>query len=218
MLALNGAAETVARVEARGETALVLFSGDGPVAVIGIADRVRPETAGALQRLRRAGVGHLVMLTGDNDRVARAVAEEVGLTEYRARLLPDDKTRAVGELKERLGWVAMVGDGVNDAPALAAADIGIAMGAAGTDTALETADVALMRDDLTALPGFFALGRRTVNTIRQNVAFSIVIKALFLALAITGTATLWMAVFADTGVALLVILNGMRLLRPRRLA
>jgi len=213
MLALNGAAAVTTAVEERGETALVLFSAAEPVAVIGIADAVRPETAGALAALRRAGAEHLVMLTGDNDRVAAAVAQQVGMTEFRARLLPEAKTRAVGELRASYGAVAMVGDGVNDAPALAAADIGIAMGAAGTDTALETADVALMRDDLSALPGFLRLGRRTVRTIKQNVAFSILVKVVFLGLAVTGNATLWMAVFADTGVALLVIVNGMRLLR-----
>jgi len=155
------------------------------------------------------------MLTGDNERAAARVASAAGVPEFRARLLPEDKTRAVEELKAEYGVVAMVGDGVNDAPALAAADIGIAMGAAGSDTAIETADVALMRDDLTVLPGFFALGRATMRTIRQNVALSIVTKAAVLALAVTGHATLWMAVFADTGVALIVIGNGLRLLRSR---
>ncbi len=218
VLGLNRAAEAVATVERRGETALVLFSAAEPVAVIGVADQVRPETAGALAALRRGGIDHLVMLTGDNERVARAVAQTAGITEYRARLLPEAKTAAVRELAETHGLVAMVGDGVNDAPALAAADIGIAMGAAGSDTALETADVALMRDDLTALAGFLDLGRRTLRTIKQNVAFSVLVKALFLVLAVTGNATLWMAVFADTGVALLVIVNGMRLLRKRPLS
>jgi Cd2+/Zn2+-exporting ATPase len=213
VLSLNGAAQATADIEQRGQTALVLFSAAEPVAVIGVADQVRPETAGALAALRRIGVKHLVMLTGDNDRVAGAVAGHAGITEFRARLLPEAKTSAVRELAATYGPVAMVGDGINDAPALAAADIGIAMGAAGSDTALETADVALMRDDLTALAGFLDLGRRTLRTIKQNVAFSILVKALFLVLAVTGYATLWMAVFADTGVALLVIVNGMRLLR-----
>ena len=130
------------------------------------------------------------MLTGDNERVAESVAEEVGLTGFLARLLPAAKTDAVRVLKERYDTVAMVGDGVNDAPALAAADVGIAMGAAGTDTALETADVALMRDDLSALPGFFALSRRAMRTIVANISFSIGVKAIFLVLAVTGRATL----------------------------
>lgn len=209
------AAAAVDAAESRGHTVLVLIR-DGTVAgLIGVADEVRPETAAATAALRRGGIGHLVMLTGDNERVAEAVAAQTGLDSVLARLLPAAKVDAVHQLRERFGTVAMVGDGVNDAPALAAADIGIAMGAAGTDTALETADVALMRDDLGALAGFFALGRRTRTTIRANVAFSIAVKAVFLVLAATGNATLWMAVFADTGVSLLVILNGMRLLRRK---
>ena len=192
---------------------LVLLADADAVALLAIADRSRPEAPSAIAGLRALGIEHLVMLTGDNERVAESVAEEVGLTGYLARLLPAAKTDAVRVLKERYDTVAMVGDGVNDAPALAAADVGIAMGAAGSDTALETADVALMRDDLSALPGFFALSRRVMRTIVANISFSIGIKAIFLVLAVTGSATLWMAVFADTGVSLLVILNGMRLLR-----
>jgi len=214
LLGEDGAA-AIASAEERGQTTLALQRDGRPVALLGVADALRPEAPAALAALRRLGLSHLVMLTGDNERVAEAVASRLELTSFLARLLPEAKTEAVGLLKERFGTVAMVGDGVNDAPALAAADIGIAMGAAGTDTALETADVALMRDDLSALPGFFALARRTVSTIRVNVAFSIGIKAVFLVLALTGQATLWMAVFADTGVSLLVILNGMRLLRRR---
>jgi len=203
--------------ESRGHTTLVLVESDAVVGVIGVADEIRPEARMAVAELRRGGIEQLVMLTGDNERVAESVASETGLTSFLARLLPAGKVDAVRALQSRYVKVAMVGDGVNDAPALATADIGIAMGAAGTDTALETADVALMRDDLRALPGFFALGRRTVTTIRINVAFSIIVKAVFLVLALSGTATLWMAVFADTGVSLLVILNGMRLLgAPRR--
>lgn len=206
-------AMAVTGAETAGETALVMLTDGAAVGIIGVADEVRAETAGAVAQLKRQGIEHLVMLTGDNERVGQAVTEQVGLTGFLARLLPEAKTDAVRVLKDRYATVAMVGDGVNDAPALAAADIGIAMGAAGSDTALETADVALMRDDLSSLPGFFALGRRTVRTIKQNVVFSIVVKAVFLGLALTGYATLWMAVFADTGVSLLVILNGMRLLR-----
>lgn len=205
----------VAAAEEAGVTALVLVREAVVVGVLGVADEVRPEAADALTRLKADGVEHLVMLTGDNERVAESVAARVGVTSVLSRLLPAAKTDAVRVLKERHGTVAMVGDGVNDAPALAAADIGIAMGAAGTDTALETADVALMRDDLNALVGFVSLGRRTMRVIAQNVTVSIGIKVVFLALALAGKATLWMAVFADTGVALLVILNGMRLLKRR---
>ncbi len=203
----------VESAEAAGRTALVLLENGTIVAVLSVADTVRPEVGSVTRSLRALGIEHLVMLTGDNERVADSIAEEVGLTSYLARLLPEAKADAVRMLKERYTTVAMVGDGVNDAPALATADISIAMGAAGSDTALETADVALMRDDLTALPSFIALGRRTVRTIKVNVAFSIAVKAVFLVLALAGVATLWMAVFADTGVALLVIANGMRLLR-----
>jgi len=207
------------RMEKAGLTVLVVVTGEGaeaaPLGLIGIADSVRPGAAAVADQLRKGRVERVVMLTGDNPLAAARVAAEAGIDEYRARLLPEDKTTAIAELKQQYGVVAMVGDGVNDAPALAAADIGIAMGAAGSHTAIETADVALMRDDLSALPRFIDLGRRTMANIRQNVALSIGIKVLVLALAVTGRATLWMAVFADTGVALIVIANGLRLLRSR---
>lgn len=206
---------SLGRLQSAGASVLVLLQGEEALGLFAVADQVRGEARAVLQRLSAEGVEHTVMLTGDNEQVAESVASQVGLSSFFARMLPDAKTRMVSTLKEHYGWVAMVGDGVNDAPALAAADIGIAMGAAGSDTALETADVALMRDDLSALPGFFALGRRTARTIRYNVVFSIAVKVVFLALALAGRATLWMAVFADTGVSLLVILNGMRLLRKR---
>lgn len=205
----------IAGAEERGRSALVLMEAGRPIGVIAVADEVRPSAPVAISQLKAMGISHLVMLTGDNERVGEAVTAHANLTGFLARLLPAAKTDAVRVLQERYGTVAMVGDGVNDAPALAAADIGIAMGAAGSDTALETADVALMRDDLSALPGFFDLGRRTMRTIVANVTFSIAVKAVFLVAAITGFATLWMAVFADTGVSLLVILNGMRLLRSK---
>ncbi|MDZ4065074.1 MAG: HAD-IC family P-type ATPase, partial [Coriobacteriia bacterium] len=214
-------ADEVERLEKAGSTALIVgLTGENPapIGVIGVADRVRPGAAAAVDRLKALGVRHLVMLTGDNERTAEAVAASVGLSEYRARLLPQDKIQVIEELRERYGSVAMVGDGINDAPALARADIGIAMGAAGSDTALETADVALMSDDLGALPSFLGLGRRTVANIRQNVWVSVGVKAIVLVAAVAGYAPLWLAVFADTGVALLVILNGLRLLRAGRFA
>jgi Cd2+/Zn2+-exporting ATPase len=207
------------RMEEDGLTVLVLVRAGDDAAVLGLlglADAVRPEASNVTAALVGAGIEHVVMLTGDNERVAARVASQAGIAEYRARLLPDGKTSEVGVLKERYGTVAMVGDGINDAPALAAADIGIAMGVAGSDTAVEVADVALMRDDIAALPAFFDLGRRTMAIIRQNVALSLAVKALVLVLAVTGHATLWMAVFADTGIALLVIANGLRLLGGRR--
>jgi Cd2+/Zn2+-exporting ATPase len=208
-------AAEVERAELTGATVLLVMREGVVTGVLGVADEVRSEASDVLASLGSVGVDHLVMLTGDNARVAGTVADRVGVTEVLSGLLPAAKTEAIRALKQRHGMVAMVGDGVNDAPALAAADIGIAMGAAGSDTALETADVALMRDDLSALPGFLSLGRRTMRVIAQNVAVSIGIKVVFLGLALAGKATLWMAVFADTGVALLVILNGMRLLKRR---
>jgi Cd2+/Zn2+-exporting ATPase len=201
--------------ESEGRTVLVFVRDAVATGIISVADEVRPDASGSVKALLEGGFEHAVMLTGDNERTASSVANAVGLTEHMARLLPSQKVDAVVRLKERHGLVAMVGDGINDAPALAAADVGIAMGAAGSDTALETADVALLSDDLGALPRFFDLSRRTVGIIVQNVAFSVVVKIVVLALALAGRATLWMAVFADTGVALLVILNGMRLLAPK---
>jgi Cd2+/Zn2+-exporting ATPase len=205
----------IAGLEEAGKTVLVLSREGRAIGLIGVADDIRPESREIVERLRHAGIAHVVMLTGDNERTAAAVAAHAGLTEFRARLLPEDKVDALAELRELYGPVAMVGDGVNDAPALAAADLGIAMGAAGSDTALETADIALLAPDLRALPAFFDLGRRTVSNIKANVVFSIVTKAAVLLLAAFGMATLWMAVFADMGVSLLVTANGLRLLRRR---
>jgi Cd2+/Zn2+-exporting ATPase len=157
-----------------------------------------------------------VMLTGDNPTVAARVALSLGgLDEVRAGLLPEDKLNAVRDLQEAHGLVVMVGDGVNDAPALAAADTGIAMGGAGSAQAMETADVVLMQDDLTHLPGTIQTARQTQAIIKQNIAFSLVIKAVFLLLTLPGLTTLWMAVFADMGASLLVTLNGMRMLRKK---
>ncbi len=209
------ASEKVAALEAEGKTVLVLSRERVAAGLIAVADDVRPESREIVAQFRGAGIAHVVMLTGDNERTAAAVAAHAGVSEFRARLLPEDKVDAIAELRALYGPVAMVGDGVNDAPALAAADLGIAMGAAGSDTALETADIALLAPDLRALPGFFGLGRRAVSTIRANVVFSIVTKAVVLVLAAFGMATLWMAVFADMGVSLLVTANGLRLLRRR---
>jgi len=206
-------ASAIGNLEAQGRTVLVLVEEGVATGFIGVSDPVRSEAGEALTALKAAGVRHTVMLTGDNERTAEAVANSVGIAAHMARLLPEAKVDAVLRVKERWGTVAMVGDGINDAPALAAADLGIAMGAAGSDTALETADVALLGDDLSALPRFLALGRRTVGIVRANVAFSVAAKVVVLVLAVFGRANMWLAVFADTGVALLVILNGMRLLR-----
>jgi Cd2+/Zn2+-exporting ATPase len=183
--------------------------------VIGVADEARADGTAALDALRHEGVRRIAMLTGDSARTAAAVAERLGLTEVHAELLPEDKVRLVQSLRAEAGLVAMVGDGVNDAPALAAADVGIAMGAAGSDAALETADVALMGDDLTRVATLVRLGRATLRNVKTNIAFALGLKVVFLALAVAGHATLWMAVAADMGASLLVIGNGLRLLRVR---
>src|SRR6266850_6981932 len=153
------------------------------------------------------------MLTGDSYATAKAIALELGVDEFHAELLPEDKVSAIAELRARFGSVAMVGDGVNDAPALAAADVGIAMGVAGSDAALETADIALMADDLLRIPYALRLSRATVRNIKANLAISVVMKAAFVVAAVAGVATLWMAVLADTGASVIVIANAMRLLR-----
>lgn len=203
----------LAALEGQGKTTVILGTEQEAIGLIAIADELRQEAAGAFQALRAAGVRTLVMLTGDNRGTAQAIARRLGIEEYLADLLPEDKVEKVRDLSRRYGTVVMVGDGVNDAPALAAAHIGIAMGAAGTDQALETADVALMGDDLTKLPFAIMLGRRAVRVVRQNITVSLALKALFIALALPGYATLWMAVGADMGASLLVIFNGLRLLR-----
>jgi Cd2+/Zn2+-exporting ATPase len=155
------------------------------------------------------------MLTGDDQGTAARVAAELKVDEYHAQLLPDQKHSRVRDLHARHGTVVMVGDGINDAPALAAADVGIAMGAAGSDAALETADVALMSDELLRVPYAIRLARATLRNVRMNVAISLALKAAFLVLAVTGTATLWMAVLADTGASVIVVGNALRLLRAR---
>jgi len=184
--------------------------------VISVAEGLRPGAAEAVRELRALGVGHVTVLTGDNEGTAAAVSRAIGADDCRAELLPQDKHAAVRELAGRFGAVAMAGDGVNDAPALAAAAVGIAMGAAGSDAALETADVALMTDDLSRLPWLIRHARRTVSVVRQNIAVALGLKILFMALAAAGRATLWMAIAADMGASLLVIFNGLRLLRPAR--
>ena len=181
--------------------------------VIGVEDETREAAKGAVKLLRQHGIEHVVLLTGDNDAAAKTLADAVGLDDYRASLLPEGKVAAVEELRRRYGALAMVGDGVNDAPALAAADVGIAMGVAGTDAALETADVALMADELLKIPYAVRLSRATTRNIRVNIAFSLVLKAAFLVLAVAGAATLWAAVVADMGASLIVIGNALRLLR-----
>ncbi len=208
--------DAVHAAQAAGQTAMVVRDDCcGPMGYIAVADTLRPDVQTTMAALTQVGIEHTVMLTGDNEATAQAIAESAGVDDVQAELLPDQKVAAIEGLLDRYGAVAMVGDGVNDAPALARATVGIAMGAAGTDTALETADVALMADDLGKLPFAVTLSQQARRIIRQNVALSLGIKGIFLALALTGSATLWMAVFADMGASLIVTLNGMRLLRHR---
>jgi Cd2+/Zn2+-exporting ATPase len=198
---------------ARGRTPVLVARNGEPIGVIAVADRPRDSARDAIELLRQQGVESVVMLTGDSEARARAVAAVAGVDEFRAELMPEDKVAAVDELRHRCGSVAMVGDGVNDAPALASADIGIAMGAAGSGTALETADVALMADDLLKIPYALRLSRATLRNIKMNLAISLVMKGAFVVAAVTGAATLWMAVLADTGASVVVIANALRLLR-----
>ena len=202
----------LAVLENAGKTAIVLVAVTGPVAIFGVADKLRPESLQAVADLKALHV-EAVMLTGDNPATARVIADQVGIEDARGNLMPEDKQAIIAELKARHGAVGMVGDGVNDAPALARADIGFAMGAAGTATALETADVAIMDDDPRKIARFIQLSRQTAAVLKQNIALALGIKVVFLGLALSGHATLWMAVFADMGGSLLVVFNGLRLLR-----
>jgi Cd2+/Zn2+-exporting ATPase len=206
--------EAVDAAQAIGQTVMVVRDDCcGVQGYIAVADTLRSGVPAVMAALKEEGIESTVMLTGDNEVTARTIATAAGVDDFQASLLPEQKVEAVEGLLAEYGQVAMVGDGVNDAPALARATVGIAMGGAGTDTALETADVALMADDLDKLPFAVKLSRRARRIIQQNVALSLGIKAVFLALAVGGLATLWMAVFADMGASLIVILNGMRLLR-----
>ena len=209
----------LAGIESRGQSLAVL--GHTPhdgcagkvLGIMAIGDTMRPEVPQALLMLHAAGIEKVVMLSGDNQKTATAIAAQAGIDEARGDLMPEQKVEAIRELVKTYQYVGMIGDGVNDAPALAVASVGIAMGAAGSDTAIETADMALMNDDLRRLADAIAMGRRTVRIIQFNVGFAIAVKAVFLILAFTGHASLWMAILADTGATLLVIANALRLMR-----
>lgn len=206
--------EAVQRLGATGATALVVTCDQRVLGVIGVADTLRETAADALAQIRNGKPARDVeMLTGDNKHAAAAIAQQAGIDVVSAELLPDDKLNRIGGLRAAGEIVAMVGDGINDAPALAKADLGITMGAAASDTALEVADVALLSDGLDQLPTFFHLASRTMNVVRENIVFAIGVKLLVFVLVAAGLAGMGAAVFADTGVALIVILNGMRLMR-----
>jgi len=215
---LPHAAEVCRWVEAaedEGLTAMLVHDGERVVGYIAVADEVRPESRDAIAALHQMG-RKTALLTGDNAVIARRVGQALGITDIRAGLLPDQKVQAVEVLRESHGTAAMVGDGINDAPALAAANLGITLGGASSAQALETADVVLMGDDLSALPFAVGLSAFAGRLVRQNIAISLLTKAVFILLALLGVATLWMAVLADMGVSLLVTANGLRALGWRR--
>jgi len=205
-------ADQLETLERQGRTAVMLGSAEHVLAIFSVADTLRETSRQAIAELHELNV-KTVMLTGDNVHTAQAIAAEVGIDDARGNQLPEDKLQVVEALAAQGATIGMVGDGINDAPALAKAHIGFAMGAAGTDTAIETADVALMDDDLRKVPAFVRLSRSTAAILTQNIVLALGIKAVFLVLTFTGQATMWMAVFADMGASLLVVFNGLRLLR-----
>ena len=207
--------ERLAAHQAQGRSVSLLASDTAVLALFAVADTVKDHAPEAVRELHALGV-QTVMLSGDHPAAAQAVAGTAGVAEAHGQLLPGDKLARIAELQARLGPTAMVGDGINDAPALAAADIGIAMGSAGTDIAMEAADVVVMNDDLRRLPGLIRLSRRTHGVLWQNIVLALGIKAAFLGLALAGLATMWMAVFADMGASLIVVANGLRMLRGGR--
>ncbi len=202
----------VEQAESGGRTAMLLCDGDHVRGFLSVADTLRDDAQVVVRQLNDMHK-HTVMLTGDNATVAAVMAQKVGLMDVRANLLPGDKQEAISALRAEYGSVAMVGDGINDAPALASADLGIAMGGSGSAQAMETADVVLMADDLDKLPFAIRLSRFANRLVRQNIIFSIAIKLLVMVIAFLGYAPLWMAVMADMGVSLLVTLNGLRAIR-----
>jgi Cd2+/Zn2+-exporting ATPase len=211
----QAAADALADIEAAGATPVGIVDNGMLIGMLGLADELRPDAATAIEGLRRLGVTHTTMLTGDRSSVANAIAARLGIESVHAGLMPEDKSAAVTALREK-GTVAMVGDGVNDAPALATADVAVVMGAAGTDVALETADIALMADDLTRLPYAIALARRARINIRQNIVLSLLVVGLLVTAALSGAFTLTEGVMINEGYALVIIANGLRLLRAKR--
>lgn len=208
--------EQVKKLQKQGKTVVAAVSNDQYIGMIGIADQLRQESKDVLDKLNGLKIKHKVMLTGDAEPTAQAIATSLNMTDVRASLLPAEKLMAIKDLRAQFGAVAMVGDGVNDAPALASANVGIAMGGAGTDAALETADIALMGDDLSKLPYTIGLSRKTLRIIKENIIFALVLKLVALLLVIPGWLTLWIAIFADMGATLLVVFNSLRLIKTKK--
>ena len=204
--------QAVEKLQTEGNTVILATEEGNYRGFIAIADPIRSTSKKVLQSLKNNGIKHTVMLTGDDPKTANAIASRLGMTDVNAGLMPEQKLTAIQSLKEKYGAVAMVGDGVNDSPALAAANVGIAMGGAGTDAALETADIALMADDLEKLPYTIRLSRKALHIIKENIMFALGLKIIALLLIIPGWLTLWIAIFADMGATLLVVLNSLRLL------
>lgn len=202
-------------LQLQGKTVMLVGKEKEIKGYIAVADRVRKSGLDVIKKLKNLGIVKTIMLTGDNQATGKAIGNQLGLNEVKAELMPQDKLEAIKSLREQHGKVAMVGDGINDAPALATATVGIAMGGAGTDTALETADIALMADDLEKLPYTIALSRKTLNVIKENVSIALGMKLLALLLIIPGWLTLWLAIFADMGATLIVILNSLRLMKTK---
>ncbi|MGG3007085.1 HAD-IC family P-type ATPase, partial [Geobacillus stearothermophilus] len=207
--------EQITTLQIQGKTVMALGTEKEILALIAVADEIRESSKEVIRKLHQVGIEKTVMLTGDNQRTAEAIGKQVGVSDIKADLLPEDKLNFIKELRDKYRSVAMVGDGVNDAPALAASTVGVAMGGAGTDTALETADIALMSDDLSKLPYTIKLSRKALAIIKQNITFSLGIKVLALLLIVPGWLTLWLAIFADMGATLIVTLNSMRLLNVK---
>lgn len=208
--------EQVRALQTQGKTVMLVGTGEHIIGLIAVADQVRESSKQVLEQLESIGIRKTIMLTGDNEATGQAIGNLVGINEVKAELLPQEKLEAIKSLRAQYGKVAMVGDGVNDAPALAAATVGIAMGGAGTDTALETADIALMADDLKQLPYTIKLSRKALAIIKQNILLALGLKILALLLIIPGLLTLWMAILADMGATLIVIINSLRLLKVRK--
>ena len=206
----------LASLEKGGKTVVILSDGKSVLGLIAISDQIRTEGHETVRKLRELGITRIALLTGDNKGTAQAVSDELGVDELQAELLPEGKLRAIQELRRKYGSVGMVGDGINDAPALAAADVGVVMGRAGSDIALETGNVVLLSDNIEKIPHAIALGKKAIQIIWQNISIALLTKSVFLVLGILGWTSLWLAILADDGAALIVILNALRVLRDDR--